>query len=252
MASGVGCSASQPSPRDHGRPCPARRRPPVDQSRGAGAVLPRSVEALPRAASTRPAPSRNRLRVSQVHPASGFSDEDVLQFARPARPPARCTPPTPPSWRAPPRLASSSAPRGARLVVPFPAPVPASVRGTELTLKGAPEVVLACTGAGPAIKKSVAALAADGLRVIAVARHELTAAPTCGAWGEDPEPEEIAEYCHDGLTFVGLLGYSDTRVTSPPNCSPTWRRPPGCGSSPATTRSPRRSPGNRPGGSRRS
>jgi magnesium-transporting ATPase (P-type) len=47
------------------------------------------------------------------------------------------------------------------------------------------------------------------LRVIAVARRELTPAQ-CEALGADPEPDQIAEVCRDGLTFVGLLGLSDT------------------------------------------
>ncbi|WP_085126862.1 cation-translocating P-type ATPase [Mycolicibacter engbaekii] len=182
--------------------------------------VPRSVEALGRVDvvcfDKTGTLSRNRLRVSQVHPASGFSDEDVLRFAASAAPVPNGARQVHATDTAIVEGAAKAgvvvgASEGPVSHLPFRSgrPYSASVRGTELTLKGAPEVVLACTGAGPAIKKSVAALAADGLRVIAVARRELTAAQR-KALGEDPEPEEIAEYCRDGLTFVGLLGLSDT------------------------------------------
>ncbi|WP_200900676.1 cation-translocating P-type ATPase [Mycolicibacter heraklionensis] len=182
--------------------------------------VPRSVEALGRVDvvcfDKTGTLSRNRLRVSQVHPAAGFTDDDVLRFAASAAPVSNGTRHVHATDTAIVEGAAAAgvagAPEGpAAAHLPFRSgrPFSASVRGTELTLKGAPEVVLACTGAGPAIKKSVAALAAEGLRVIAVARRDLTAAQRM-ALGADPEPDEIAEYCRDGLTFVGLLGLSDT------------------------------------------
>ncbi|WP_409437615.1 HAD-IC family P-type ATPase [Mycobacterium sp. SMC-14] len=181
--------------------------------------VPRSVEALGRVDvvcfDKTGTLSRNRLRVSQVHPAAGFTDDDVLRFAASAAPVPNGTRQVHATDAAIVEAASSAgaaaAPQGPAAHLPFRSgrPFSASIRGTELTLKGAPEVVLACTGAGPTVRKSVAALAGGGLRVIAVARRELTP-EQCSALGEDPEPEEIAEFCAEGLTFVGLLGLSDT------------------------------------------
>ncbi|WP_409428119.1 HAD-IC family P-type ATPase [Mycobacterium sp. SMC-11] len=180
--------------------------------------VPRSVEALGRVDvvcfDKTGTLSKNRLRVSQVHPAAGFTDHDVLRFAASAAPVSNGTRQVHATDTAIVEgadAAGASAPAGLAAHLPFRSgrPFSASIRGTELTLKGAPEMVLACTGAGPAVRQSVAALAGDGLRVIAVARRELTSAQLT-ALGEDPEPEEIAEFCREGLTFVGLLGLSDT------------------------------------------
>ena len=180
--------------------------------------VPRSVEALGRVDvvcfDKTGTLSKNRLRVSQVHPAAGVTDHDVLRLAASAAPVSNGTRQVHATDTAIVEgadAAGASAPAGLAAHLPFRSgrPFSASIRGTELTLKGAPEMVLACTGAGPAVRQSVAALAGDGLRVIAVARRELTSAQLT-ALGEDPEPEEIAEFCREGLTFVGLLGLSDT------------------------------------------
>ncbi len=84
----------------------------------------------------------------------------------------------------------------------------ASVSGTELTVKGAPEVVLAaCEGIGSSMDDAVAELAANGLRVIAVAHRQLTAQQ---AQSVVDDPDEIARLCRDELSLVGFLGLSDT------------------------------------------
>ncbi|AGL25890.1 hypothetical protein J113_03030 [Mycobacterium tuberculosis CAS/NITR204] len=80
--------------------------------------------------------------------------------------------------------------------------------GTELTVKGAPEVVLAaCEGIGSSMDDAVAELAANGLRVIAVAHRQLTAQQ---AQSVVDDPDEIARLCRDELSLVGFLGLSDT------------------------------------------
>ena len=181
--------------------------------------VPRSVEALGRVDvvcfDKTGTLSKNRLGVAQIHPAAGFSDADVLRCAASAAPAANGTRQVHATDNA---IVEGAARAGVIIASEVPAahlpfrsgrPFSATVQGTELTLKGAPEMVLACTGAGPAVKKSVAALAAEGLRVIAVASRQLTAAQR-SALGEDPEPDEIAEYCREGLDFVGLLGLADT------------------------------------------
>jgi magnesium-transporting ATPase (P-type) len=153
--------------------------------------------------------------VTQVHPADGFTDDDVLRYAATAAPAAngnRQTHATDTAiieGAAEAGVAGAATGLGAHLPFRSGRQFSASVLGTELTLKGAPEVVLACTGSGPAVKQEVAALAAAGLRVIAVARRDLTPEQVASL-GADPEPDEIAEFCSEGLTFVGLLGLSDT------------------------------------------
>ena len=181
--------------------------------------VPRSVEALGRVDvvcfDKTGTLSKNRLRVTQVHPADGFTDDDVLRYAATAAPAANGNRQTHATDTAiiegAAKAGVTGATNGLGAHLPFRSgrQFSASVLGTELTLKGAPEVVLACTGAGPAVKQEVAALAADGLRVIAVARRDLTPEQVTSL-GADPEPDEIAEFCSEGLTFVGLLGLSDT------------------------------------------
>src|SRR6202035_5925927 len=84
----------------------------------------------------------------------------------------------------------------------------ASVSDDELTVKGAPEVVLAaCNDVGPDIDNTVRQLAAEGLRVIAVARRKLTQ-EQAQLVAEDEDT--IADLAGGELTFVGFLGLSDT------------------------------------------
>ncbi|MGB6148204.1 MAG: cation-translocating P-type ATPase, partial [Mycolicibacter algericus] len=84
----------------------------------------------------------------------------------------------------------------------------ASVSGRELVVKGAPEVVLAaCKRLGPDVGNPVAALAAGGLRVIAVAQRRLTAAQ---AQSLRDDPDAITGLCRSGLSLTGFLGISDT------------------------------------------
>ncbi len=84
----------------------------------------------------------------------------------------------------------------------------ASVTGTELTVKGAPEVVLAaCQDVGSGTEDTVHQLAASGLRVIAVARRELT--PQQAQTVQDDE-DAIDELCRAGLSLAGFVGLSDT------------------------------------------
>ncbi|WP_083341731.1 cation-translocating P-type ATPase [Mycobacterium talmoniae] len=187
---------------------------------GALVRVPRAVEALGRVDvvcfDKTGTLSQNRLRVAQVHPAPRHSREEVLRCA------AHATPATAGGRHV---HATDTAIAEAALSVNGSGPLPespahlpfrsgrpfsASVTGAELTVKGAPEVVLAsCGRVNPATRRAVGALAADGLRVIAVARRRLTD-QQMRALGDDPEPDAIAELCDDGLSLVGLLGLSDT------------------------------------------
>ena len=80
--------------------------------------------------------------------------------------------------------------------------------GDELTVKGAPEVVLAaCQGVGSDIEETVRQLAAEGLRVITVARRQLTAEQVRLIADDEDAIDELAG---SELTLAGFLGISDT------------------------------------------
>jgi magnesium-transporting ATPase (P-type) len=189
---------------------------------GALVRVPRSVEALGRidvvCFDKTGTLSENRLRVARVHPAPGYSPEEVLRCAALAAPPSNGGPQAhatdvaivEAAVAARDGSAPSTKPTEPDAHLPFRSgrSFSASVTDEELTVKGAPEVVLAaCEDAGSNLEETVAELAADGLRVIAVARRRLTS-QQAQAIREDPD--EIAEFAHDGLTLTGFLGLSDT------------------------------------------
>ncbi|BBX98446.1 cation-translocating P-type ATPase [Mycobacterium lacus] len=186
---------------------------------GALVRVPRSVEALGRIEvvcfDKTGTLSENRLRVSQVHPAPGYSRAEVLRCAAHAAPvtnggrQAHAT-----DVAIVEAAAAAGAPvgfegSGPTAHLPFRSgrSFSASVTGTELTVKGAPEVVLAACGDVTSMDTTVAGLAARGLRVIAVARRRLS--PQQARAIQD-NPDEIAGFCADGLTLAGFLGLSDT------------------------------------------
>jgi cation-transporting ATPase I len=182
---------------------------------GALVRVPRSVEALGRidvvCFDKTGTLSENRLRVSQVHPVEGFSRDDVLRFAASAAPDANGGPQVHATDRA---IIEAAQPVAEGIDVSAHLPFrsgrsfSASVSGNQLTVKGAPEVVLAASkGVGPDIEETVRRLAAEGLRVIAVARRQLTAQQTqLVAKDEDA----IADLAGGGLSLAGFLGLSDT------------------------------------------
>ncbi len=187
---------------------------------GALVRVPRSVEALGRIEvvcfDKTGTLSENRLRVSQVDPAAGESETEVLRCAAHAAPATNGGPQLHATDAAIVEAAQQAGATGASghgagpaAHLPFRSgrSFSASVTGTELTVKGAPEVVLSACGDLSALDGTVADMAADGLRVIAVARRTLTA-QQAAAVAENPD--DIAEYCSDGLTLAGFLGLSDT------------------------------------------
>ncbi|WP_289121841.1 cation-translocating P-type ATPase [Mycobacterium marseillense] len=186
---------------------------------GALVRVPRSVEALGRIEvvcfDKTGTLSENRLRVSQVHPAAGHSREEVLRCAVHAAPVTNGGTQVHATDVAIVEAGAEAASADGAAATPRTAHLPfrsgrsfsASVTGTELTVKGAPEVVLAASGDTGAMEGTVAELAAGGLRVIAVARRELTAQQ---ARAIADNPDDIAEYCTSGLTLTGFLGLSDT------------------------------------------
>ena len=186
---------------------------------GALVRVPRSVEALGRidvvCFDKTGTLSENRLRVSQVHPAGSYSREDVLRCAAHRRTGrqrrtagARDRPRDHRGRAIGQRLEPGSRRRSAHLPFRSGRSFSASVFGDELTVKGAPEVVLAaCNDVGPDIDNTVRQLAAEGLRVIAVARRRLT--PQQAQLVAEDE-DTIADLAGGELTFAGFLGLSDT------------------------------------------
>ncbi len=188
---------------------------------GALVRVPRSVEALGRVEvvcfDKTGTLSENRLRVALVHPVGDHTRGDVLRCAVHAAPMSDGGPQVHATDRAIIEAAASDGvPGGAGPADEPDAHLPfrsgrsfsASVWGGELTVKGAPEVVLAaCGGAGGQLDRTVRELAGDGLRVIAVARRRLS--PRQARLVADDE-DAIDDLCRDGLSLTGFLGLSDT------------------------------------------
>ncbi|PBC49144.1 haloacid dehalogenase [Rhodococcus sp. ACS1] len=184
---------------------------------GALVRAPRSVEALGRVDvvcfDKTGTLSENRLRVVSAVPQPGFDRDDVLACAgrsavtRDGSPAAHAT-----------DVAIADAatdllpPEGEhRSYLPFRSgrPYSASLSGTHLSLKGAPEVVVAaCAGIdADEVHDTVLGMAADGLRVIAVARRTVT---TFQSRRAADDADVLDELCGGGLQLVGLLGLADT------------------------------------------
>jgi len=185
---------------------------------GALVRVPRSVEALGRidvvCFDKTGTLSENRLRVAHVHTAPGYSREEVLRCAAHAAPASNGDPHVHATDVA--IVEAALALEAANPITPPTAHLPfrsgrsfsASVTGSELTVKGAPEVVLAaCEDVGSNMDETVAEMAASGLRVIAVAQRQLTPAQ---AHAIQDNPDDIAEFARDGLALAGFLGLSDT------------------------------------------
>lgn len=185
---------------------------------GALVRIPRSVEALGRVDvvcfDKTGTLSENRLRVATVRPLAGYSDDDVLGTAAQAAPAPDGAAHAHATDQA--IVEGAAAAAGARPWTEPDAHLPfrsgrafsASVLGSELLVKGAPEVVLdACKNADTKVEQQVAAMAAQGLRVIAVARGKLTAAQVRDV---REDSDRLVEVSASGLTLLGFLGLADT------------------------------------------
>jgi cation-transporting P-type ATPase I len=183
---------------------------------GALVRSPRSVEALGRVDvvcfDKTGTLSENKLRVTRVEPATGVADADVLIHASRATPPAngrRHEHATDTAVAtAAETLEDSAGPADVRLPFRSGRPYSASIHDGELSIKGAPEVVLkACLDAGPEVQRLVQKMAADGLRVLIVARRVLSEEQVDSA---REDADAFAELCGESLQFTGLLGIADT------------------------------------------
>ncbi|HNM85368.1 MAG TPA: cation-translocating P-type ATPase, partial [Mycobacterium sp.] len=182
---------------------------------GAGALVrsPRSVEALGRVDvvcfDKTGTLSENRLRVTRVAAASGHRDDAVLAHALAATPPANGGHHEHATDHAIASAATHLANPPADVHLPFRSgrPYSVSLSGRVLSVKGAPEVLLAGCLDGSAAGRRVAAMAQAGLRVIAVATRELSE-PDARAVRDDPDA--LAAAAREQLHWVGLLGLADT------------------------------------------
>lgn len=182
----------------------------------AGAVVrnPRSVEALGRVDvvcfDKTGTLTENRLRVARVYAAGGCSDDEVLGHAVRATPFAHGEPHEHATDRAIAE-AGRHLDRGEPMAhLPFRSgrSFSASVCGERLSLKGAPESVLAaCVNVDEEVQRQVRKMAAEGLRVLAVATRHLSRSQ---ARAVRDDTDAFVELCGDGMRFVGLLGLSDT------------------------------------------
>ena len=191
---------------------------------GALVRVPRSVEALGRlnvvCFDKTGTLSENRLRVTRVQPVTGRHPDEVVSWAAQAAPDpqsaahAHATDQAIIDAAADLATAPTWSPPDAHLPFRSGRAFSASLVGRRLTVKGAPEVVLAaCGDVDAAAHDTVLGMAGQGLRVIAVARRELTAAQ---ARSVREDPDAIGEASATGLRLAGFLGLADTpRPQSP-------------------------------------
>ena len=182
---------------------------------GALVRSPRSVEALGRVDvvcfDKTGTLSQNRLRVTRVEAAPATSEDDVLACALHATPPANGERHDHATDYAVAHAGAPVCPNVgvADAYLPFRAgrPFSAAIHDGRLSIKGAPEAVLAACGHPRRAAAGVQRMAAEGLRVLAVASRPLTPEQVTAA---RDDADAFAAWCREGLEFHGLLGLSDT------------------------------------------
>ncbi|MHB8185507.1 MAG: cation-translocating P-type ATPase [Dermatophilaceae bacterium] len=153
--------------------------------------------------------SENKLRVASVQPRPGWARLDVLGAAARTCPQATAGQTLSHATDVA-VLEAFAAPAPRRQAeLPFRAgrPFAAAVSGAMLSVKGAPEVLIATAGAPAALSEQVHEMAGQGLRVLAVAQRRLTAAQAAAAASNDAALEDL---CREKLDIIGLIGLADT------------------------------------------
>jgi Ca2+-transporting ATPase len=154
--------------------------------------------------------SENRLEVKALRPVSGRTADDVLAKAASTIVVKNGQRTEHATDDAILRAAGSDGSAEPDAVLPFQSgrPFAAALNGTRLTIKGAPERILAgLAEGGPEMSAMLDEMAADGLRVLAVAECELDAEQARAAAAD---PVELERACECALRPVGLLGLADT------------------------------------------
>lgn len=178
---------------------------------------PRSIEALGRVDvvcfDKTGTLSENRLRVATVAPQPGWHRDDVLGCA------ARTCPAVVDGATL--QHATDTAvveafgdvvsPRQAELPFRAGRPYAGALHGHTLSVKGAPEVLIDAAGvdaagAASALSGQVHAMAAQGLRVLAVAQRSVTPEQAAAAGSDDVFLDHL---CGEGLEIIGLIGFAD-------------------------------------------
>lgn len=183
--------------------------------RGVLVRSPRAVEALGRVDvvcfDKTGTLSENRLRVLEVQRYDGRDRQAVLACAALASPePVDGRPVQHATDAAVLDAADNGRSRDAELPFRAGRPYAAGLSGSELAVKGAPEHLLPLCAAPEAAKQTAQAMAARGLRVIAVARRTVTRRQANRATADD---DAFVRLCQEGLELVGLLGLADTPRT---------------------------------------
>ncbi|MGZ8812393.1 MAG: cation-translocating P-type ATPase [Mycobacterium sp.] len=164
--------------------------------------------------------SENRLQVKSVRPASGFTEEQVLDAAaytvsaRDGHRPDHATDAAilDTADGADRRDSGDglrpTAQRDAFLPFQSGRPFAAALMGNRLTIKGAPEVLASARArGGDPLARIIDQMAAEGLRVLAVAERKLNAGQVAAALADS---NALEEFCRAELTPVGLVGLADT------------------------------------------
>ncbi|OBB59073.1 haloacid dehalogenase [Mycobacterium sp. 852013-51886_SCH5428379] len=154
--------------------------------------------------------SENRLQVKALRPIEGHTEADVLAAAASTivvKDGQRTNHATDDAILRATDRGDSPAPDA---VLPFQSgrPFAAALTGTRLTIKGAPERIVAALADGAEeLSALFDEMTADGLRVLAVAEREVDTA-TAEAAAHDPE--KLERLCRSELRPVGAVGLADT------------------------------------------
>ncbi|WP_082968928.1 cation-translocating P-type ATPase [Mycobacterium sp. E2699] len=163
--------------------------------------------------------SENRLKVKTVHPMAGFTPGEVLDaalstsYARHTHRVDHATDDAIHRAAGDPEIRGDGS-RPQRLTrdafLPFQSgrPFAAALVGTRLTIKGSPEALSsALRHDDEPLAEQIDEMAANGLRVLAVAERQLGPAEAAAAAAD---PSYLESLCTSGLTPMGLLGLADT------------------------------------------
>lgn len=157
--------------------------------------------------------SENRLQVKAVRPLDGYTSSDLLHkaarttFSSDGR---RAEHATDDAIYLAADIEDVAPPAEFDAVLPFQSgrPFAATLRDSEITIKGAPEVISsALADDHPELVQMLDEMTGNGLRVLTVAERRLTESQASAAAADSSVMEQ---FCRSDLTPVGLVGLADT------------------------------------------